>query len=536
MLTVEEALHLDQFAGAQVVAGQIGLQQTIAWVHIVGVPDAPQWLNGGELVLTTALNIPEQPEERRRYVQAMSEKGVVALALAVGRYIDHIPDYMRQVADEHGLPLIEIPYQLRFVDVARTTNERIMGEHMAMVTRALNIHRTLTQLVLEGGDLQALASTLAGLVGQSISIENERFEALASANIAEVDEARRFTLSEGRTDPRLVQALHDRGIIAEIQRTSRPVFIPQMPDVGLELERILAPVIVHGDLYGYVWIIADDRPLSDLDGLAIESGATIAALMLLHQEAVQSAEASLKGSLLAQLIQGEPGREAIMTDQALRYGLDLTLPLALLLVESTDRSSARLIQLYQRVNRLAAPFESDAAVVGQFAGQVVIVAQGDTLKLAKRLGAGLGAGVRVGVSASARGAGTVGAAYQQAREALYVSQRLRDLSAVVCFNDLGYLHTLYQAGSGSLATNPYVPGVRLLFAEQQADLFNTLETYLDTGSNGVQTADVLHIHRSTLNYRLARIADLTGADLSDPTARVNLQIAVKLLRLFENQP
>ena len=58
--------------------------------------------------------------------------------------------------------------------------------------------------------------------------------------------------------------------------------------------------------------------LSDLDHMAIESGATIAALMMLYQEAVQSAEASLKGSLLSQLIEGDTGREAVLTDQALR--------------------------------------------------------------------------------------------------------------------------------------------------------------------------------------------------------------------------
>ncbi|MFX5176277.1 hypothetical protein ABTC46_18325, partial [Acinetobacter baumannii] len=89
------------------------------------------------------------------------------------------------------------------------------------------------------------------------------------------------------------------------------------------MERILAPVVVHGDIYGYMWIIANDRPLNDLDWVAIESGATVAALILLHQEAVQVAEASLKGGLLSQLIQRDGSHETVLADQALRYGLDL---------------------------------------------------------------------------------------------------------------------------------------------------------------------------------------------------------------------
>jgi hypothetical protein len=205
--------------------------------------------------------------------------------------------------------------------------------------------------------LKQLAETLAELVGQSISIENERFEALAAHNIAAFDEARRYTLREGRTDPRLVRALEDRGVLERIKHTLRPVNIPQMPDVGLEMERILAPIVVHGEIYGYVWIIADDRPLSDLDRMAIESGATIAALMMLYQEAVQNAEASLKGGLLSQLIQGGTGREAVLSDQALRYGLNLAAPFAMLLIELVEgivkdgRGSQKLLQLYRRVNR-----------------------------------------------------------------------------------------------------------------------------------------------------------------------------------------
>jgi purine catabolism regulator len=537
MLTVTDALQLEQFARAQVVGGKGGLDKEVAWVHVVGVPDAARWVNGGELILTTAINMPSDAEGQRQYLQALADKGVVALALAVGSYIDHAPQYLRDVADLNNFPLIEIPFEVRFVDVAKAINERIAQANMALVTRALTINRVLTQLVLDGGDLKDLAAALAGLIEQSISIENERFEALASANVAPVDEARRYTLTEGRTDPRLVKALEERQVLGQIRSSLRPVFIPQMPDVGLEMERILAPIVVHGDIYGYVWIIAHDRPLSDLDHMAIESGATIAALMMLHQEAVQSAEASLKGSLLSQLIDGAAGREAVLTDQALRFGFDLTPPFVLMLVETADRSSQKLLQLYRRVNRLAT-IQEWPVVVGQFAGQVVVLAQADAdiAAFCERIFAQAnGSRVRIGISAAQRGANGVAAAYHQCSEALHISQRLGTKERAVNFSDLGYLHTLYHAGADSLSGNPHVQGLRKLLSEQQADLFNTLEAYLDAGGNGVATAEALHIHRSTLNYRLERIEEICACDLSDPATRINLQVALKLLRLFEVQ-
>ncbi len=536
MLTVADTLQLAELKGAQVVAGSDGLTRQVGWVHVASVPDAPNWLNGGELVLTTMINMPSNSGEQDAYLQAMADKGVAALALAVGRYIDHAPDHLRVVAERNHFPLIEIPFQARFVDIARATNERIAQENMAMLERVLTIHRVLTQLVLDGGDLKQLAATLAGLVGQSISIENERFEALASHNIADVDEARRYTLSEGRTDPRLVSALEERGILGQIRRTLRPVHIPQMADVGLEMERILAPVVVHGNIYGFVWIIADDRPISQLDSLAIEIGATIAAVMLLHQEALQSAEASLKGGLLAQLIEGGGSRQAVLTDQALRYGVDLNAPFVLLMVEQAqDRGSPKLLQLYRRVNRLSADWH---VIVGQFAGEVLVLAQAslDLPALSAAIHAQAGV-IRLSLSAIQSAPDGMATAYNQCRDALTITRRLADAPDdernTVYFDDLGYLHTIYRAGEGALAANPFVPALRRLQAEQQADLFHTLEVYLDAGGNGVQTAELLTIHRSTLNYRLTRVEEICGAKLSDPLLRTNLQIALKLLRLFE---
>ena len=531
MLTLADTLQLEELKGAKVVAGNDGLDREVGWVHVAGVPDAPNWVNGGELVLTTMINLPTDPAEQEQYIQDMADKGVAGLALAVGRYVDRAPENMRAVAEINHFPLIEIPYQARFVDIARATNERISQKNMAMLERALTIHRALTQLVLDGGDLKALAVTLAGLVGQSISIENERFEALASHNIADVDEARRYTLSEGYTDPRLIKALEERGILGQIRRTLRPVHIPQMADVGLEMERILAPIVVHSTVYGYVWIIADDRPISELDVLAIESGATIAALMLLHQEALQSAEASLKGGLLAQLIEGESSKQAVLADQALRYGVDLNEPFVLLMIEQPDRGSQKLLQLYRRVNRLSGNWR---VIVGQFAGEVLVLAQAslDLIALTHTIHAQAG-NVRLSVSGVQRGAAGLAAAYAQCRDALTITQRLGDAGSTVYFDQLGYLHTLYRAGAGALTTNPHIPALRRLFDEQQTDLFHTLEVYLDAGGNGVQTAELLSIHRSTLNYRLARIEEISDVKLNAPLVRTNLQIALKLLRLFE---
>ncbi|MGJ3238035.1 MAG: PucR family transcriptional regulator [Anaerolineae bacterium] len=541
MPSVAEILEHDLLKNARVVAGQDGLARQVLWVHIAGVPDAANWLNGGELVLTTLFNMPQDMNQQCEYIRQLADKDVAGLMLTVGRYIDEIPIHLREVADEVAVPLLEIPFTARFVDIAKAINERIAESSLQISRRALTIHQTLTKLVLEGGGLEHLSEQLADLLGHSVSIENDRFEAIATYNIAEVDEARRYTQLHGRTDPRLVSALEHHGILPEIRADLRPRHLPAMPDVGLEMERILAPIVVHGEIYGFMWVIADEHGLSEIDMMAIESGSTIAALMMLYQESVQSAEASLKGSLMSQLIEGNINRETILTDTSMRYGVDLRSSYVMMVLACRLNGSQKLGTIYRTINQMIAT-DGWQAVVGQFAGQIIVLAQDDehlkalAARVQERAALTKLCGdskPRVGVSGLQQGTDRVRCAYDQCQDVLHITQRLHPVGRVVYFSELGYLHTLYHAGASTLTGNPYVPLLRRLLDEKQADLFRTLEAYLDSGGNGVATAEALHIHRSTLNYRLQRINHIIEYNLQDPMIRTNLQVALKLMRLFE---
>ena len=61
----------------------------------------------------------------------------------------------------------------------------------------------------------------------------------------------------------------------------------------------------------------------------------------------------------------------------------------------------------------------------------------------------------------------------------------------------------------------------------------TLSQYLETGCSLDQAAAALHIHRSTLRYRLGRIEELIGLDLRNPDTRFHLQLATRALATLE---
>ena len=59
------------------------------------------------------------------------------------------------------------------------------------------------------------------------------------------------------------------------------------------------------------------------------------------------------------------------------------------------------------------------------------------------------------------------------------------------------------------------------------NLVESLSLYLECGRSQDAAAKALSVHRSTLKYRLQRIGEISGHDLSDPDTSFNLQLAIR---------
>jgi sugar diacid utilization regulator len=68
--------------------------------------------------------------------------------------------------------------------------------------------------------------------------------------------------------------------------------------------------------------------------------------------------------------------------------------------------------------------------------------------------------------------------------------------------------------------------------QYETDLVQTLETFLDADANVAGTASRLFTHRHTVRYRLERIRDLTGLDVSSTDGREKLGLGLKAMRVL----
>src|SRR5207244_7130620 len=139
---------------------------------------------------------------------------------------------------------------------------------------------------------------------------------------------------------------------------------------------------------------------------------------------------------------------------------------------------------------------------------------------------------RIGVSEPCDRPDDFPRAYGQAQLALKMQVATGAPEQVTVFEDLGVYKLLAEIADIA-SIERFVErwlGVLLEYdAAKGGQLVDTLTAYLECGGSYDATARAISTHRSTLRYRLQRVRDIGGYDLSDPDTRFNLQLATRAL-------
>ena len=134
------------------------------WVHISEHEDPTPWLSGGELLLTTGYNL-GTPAKQRRYVELLAGSGLAGLGFGTGFDHKRIPKAILDEADEHDLPLFEVPYEMPFIAITERAAARLVNEQYDVLERGVQVHERLERLVIEGRGLDEILASTGGAIG-----------------------------------------------------------------------------------------------------------------------------------------------------------------------------------------------------------------------------------------------------------------------------------------------------------------------------------------------------------------------------------
>ena len=395
----------------------------------------------------------------------------------------------------------------------------------AALARVDALHTGLTQIVLEGGNLDDLAAEVARVLGVGVVFTStdgrERAAALG-------DDHRALLADDDLLDPTgRVRVERISGGIGHVSRVAAG---------GVDLARLVA--------------VRPGEPIRDDDVHALERAATVAALLITREEAVTAVENKYRGDFLRDLLLRRAVDPAYVAEHADTFGWDLDRPVVVVVAE-LDPSDEPVsgAQRRQWQERFSAAWQQVAETVApgipavDFSSEVVaLLPDGEEVvpRVVQAVAGDKGGGRRpfsVGVSRVARSLEELPDAYAHARRAVEVGRRVNGGGSTTFFDQLG-LHRLIALipdgpdGNGELAS--FVRDVLGPLAEQTteaADLRETLQVLLDTNFNVAEAARLQFFHYNTMRYRVSKLERLLGPLSNDPHLRLDVAVALRVLEI-----
>src|SRR5256714_14519117 len=176
MLTLAELLR-DLDLG--LLAGEAHADAPVRWVHISELLDPTPWLSGGELLLTTGMQL-ESAKRQREFADRLADHQLAGLGVGTGVAHAEVPPSLLKAAAERDFPVFEVPYDVPFIALTEKAFTRLVNEQYAVLQRSIAAHERLERIVLAERGLDAVVAALSTLIGGAAMVFDPRGEPLGS--------------------------------------------------------------------------------------------------------------------------------------------------------------------------------------------------------------------------------------------------------------------------------------------------------------------------------------------------------------------
>lgn len=516
------------------VAGGTGVGNRVRWVHVAEVADIAHLLQGGELVLTTGIALPDDGPSLTRYVDELAGVGAAGLVVElVRRWSDALPPALLSAADRRSLPLVTLGVETRFVSVTEAVIALIRDAQLAELRAAEQVHETFTALTVSGAEPAEVLREVARTARLPVVLETLSHDVLA--------------YDSAGTDPTT--------LLADWRDRSRAVTVHKRTGYDERSGWLVTVVGARGDDWGRLVLLCPEPPPHP-QVVVVERAASALAVHRLLARDRETLERQTHMTLLTELL--VPGAlPADLTTRSAALGVPLegrTLVGMAVRPRTAQAGPAPALAAHELLRDLAdaTALAARRAAVPALVGVVDDTSVRALVSIERPTGATdehvtptlrrLAGGIHHVVAPNPRAlpvvvaVGTTVAAVEDARrtlvEAAHVAQAALRSDTDLDYHRLadvrlrGLLHLLREDERlaafaerelGPLLARDDRTGSRLMAA---------LRHYCEHGGNKSAAASAAHLSRTAYYQQLARIEQVLGVSLEDPESMLSLYVAL----------
>lgn len=428
---------------------------------------------------------------------------------------------------------------------ALTREEAIQGRD----ARALGSLRGHTDIA----PLQRLVDTLAAALGRPVLLDDVHLRLLAHSSQGEdeVERARLIAILTRQTPPDVARHLERSGM----RRLTTPRPLPGDETLGLR-PRLCCPVRWNGATHGFLWLVLhEDETLTAPEVEQCRAVAGDVAALLHDEEFVVHSSRRVQRHLLVGLLTAGPQEVERLAGELRSLGLLTPGCRVAALVgrvreaggaEVPDEIRGALDAALRQCSRALPPHHALAGMHGEQAVLALALAaerdQSEVARLATQFLGHLSASLSeypgwtpvVGVGPFVEEVDQMRRSFEPARAAAHIAATFVERGPVAHWDQLGVFRALTAIPDDQVAGLADIHEGLAALAEVPTggSLLHTVETYLDLGADASAASTTLHLHRSSLYYRLNKSEAIADIDLRDGGDRLAFHLALKLARLF----
>jgi sugar diacid utilization regulator len=388
-------------------------------------------------------------------------------------------------------------------------------------------------------ELQNFVEDLAIRLGAPTVLEDSEQRMIVYSTHSEpIDDVRRESILRRETSQHIKDWFRQFGIIA----ATEPLRTPRDTATGV-LGRLCVPVRYLNRLMGFLWLIDDDVRLSDSEITMVTDVAGHVGLMLYEQELTRH----LAGEVVNQLLSPSAElRELAVRQIAETSKIDVDEPCAVIVLQPLGMADHQirptLIAALTEVARQCSASKHLHAISGDHGVLLVQLrtpedearahhlAHEARESMLRRSHQHPGCRIIAAVGEPQERVISAATSYHQARLSARVAQLVPSVGDLPRWRDLGVFRVLAQLPSEEIASAVLDPRLATILRSGDEAVVLTLETYLDLGCDAKAAAELLHLHRGTLYYRLQKAERIGGIDLRNGDDRLSVHVGFKLAR------
>lgn len=536
MKTVEDLFVLDIMKECTILAGASGLKRNVKNVNISDTPDAIDYLEKDQLLLTTGFGFVNNTQKLLELIMEMDKIDCAGMVIKVERFIKELPQDVITLAEKLSFPIIHSPTNHNLGSMSRHILNYLNDDQAEQLYYALHIQKEFSNMMLEEYSVEDLVEQLSIYIQRPILLLNHRAEMIATSELAQSSAAQK---AKKTVIHKIKSNLHAaRRGCSYIKLTKQWNAFTTFP-------------IITKNMHPSILVILDSATLPyPSSQMAIEQATTVISFTMIKTEAVNENLQILKNNFFSDLIENNHLSRKEITIQANYYGLELeTTSICIactvdnkegVAIESTQdyekQVGAYYHQIYNQLEDAIVEHQLKATLFTKGIHFFIIVqfpsySEKEINEIAafiKDIQRSVDEfSLSFGVSSAIQDLEALGDAYQEAMDAItqgyalynkafiyfYKTKELKELLSAIPIKDL---RSLYENTLKSLAYPE----------EENKELMKTVEVYLEHQCEITSTAQALYVHRNTVKYRIKKAEELLGEPLKDPTNSLRIRVAL----------